>query len=293
MTGQTEETTQLVLTRQVDAVPEKVWAAWTTPEGLARWWWPHWSDTAYQVEPRVGARWSARSAEGQTGVEGEVLAAEEPLLLELSWRWDGEPAEDRVRVELAGRDGGTLVTVRHTTAAAGADDYRAGWEFVLGNLGSAVGDRGPLLRQLDELPGPQLFLTQMVAAPAADVYAAWLDPDRLATWWWPEHGDARFELDAREGGRFRIWSEHAGLSAEGTYLHLGGPQDPAILMTWVWGSSGQEDLVHVGFSDLGDDATLVELTHAMAGEADGTDSPRHGWSAVLRSLTDELGGPAG
>ncbi|RIK15423.1 MAG: hypothetical protein DCC50_08150 [Acidobacteria bacterium] len=291
--GTSGDTTELVLTRTVDATPEQVWAAWTTPEGLARWWWPHWADTAYQMEAHEGGRWSARSAEGGAGVEGEVLAAEEPRLLELSWRWDGEDAEDRVRVELTGQGGSTLVTVRHRTRTAGVDDYRAGWEFVLGNLTSALGSRGPELRRLDELPGPQLFLSQMVAAPTVDVYQAWLDPDRLATWWWPEHGDTRFEVDACEGGRFAIWSERAGLRAEGTYLHLGGPQDPAILMTWTWGGGGQEDLVHVGFTDLGGDSTLVELTHAMAVGADDVDNPRHGWSAVLDSLTERLGGPGG
>ncbi|AXH96197.1 SRPBCC family protein [Ornithinimicrobium avium] len=294
MSAPTEEsTTELVLTRTVDATPEQVWTAWTTPGGLARWWWPHWQDTAYEMEARAGGRWSARSAEGDTGVEGEVLTVEQPRLLELSWAWAGEAAQDRVRVELTEHDGRTLVTVRHRTRAAGVDDYRAGWELVLANLASTLAPRGPELNRLDELPGPQLFLSQMVAAPAADVYAAWLDPDLLATWWWPEHPDTRFEIDAREGGRFRIWSERAGLRAEGTYLHLGGTQEPAILMTWAWGAGEQEDLVHVGFTDLGGDSTLVELTHAMAVESDGTDSPRRGWSAVLGSLTERLGGPGG
>lgn len=284
-------TTELVLTRTVDATPAQVWSAWTTPEGLARWWWPHWADTVYEMQARPGGRWSARSAEGGAGVEGEVLLAQEPALLELSWRWDGEDTQDRVRVELVAQQGRTVVTVRHRTAAAGVDDYRAGWEFVLGNLTSQLGSRGPELAALDALPGPQLFLSQMVAAPAADVYQAWLDPDRLATWWWTEHGDTRFEVDAREGGRFRIWSQRAGLRAEGTYLHLGGPRDPSILMTWVWGGGPQEDLVHVAFTDLGGDSTLVELTHAMAVEADGVENPRRGWSATLDTLTERLGGP--
>lgn len=73
--------TELVMTQHVAAARERVWEAWTTAEGLARWWWPHWPDTAYEIEARPGGRWLARSAEGGTGVEGEVVALVEPTLL--------------------------------------------------------------------------------------------------------------------------------------------------------------------------------------------------------------------
>lgn len=129
-----DRSTELVLTQRVEAPVADVWAAWITADGLARWWWPHWPDTEYVLEARAGGHWSARSEQGGTGVEGEVLWLDEPHGLELTWRWDGANVEDLVRVQLAESDGATSVTVRHRTTGSEMDDYRQGWEFVLSNL---------------------------------------------------------------------------------------------------------------------------------------------------------------
>lgn len=131
------DTTEIVVTQHVTGPVEQVWSAWTTAQGWARWWWPHWADTEYVVDARPGGSYSARSAQGGTGVEGEFVTLEAPRRLEMTWRWDGEAAEDRVIIELTEDDGGTLVTVRHRTASSGVDDYRQGWEFVLGNLAAS------------------------------------------------------------------------------------------------------------------------------------------------------------
>ncbi len=136
------ETVELVVAQHVPAPVEVVWEAWTSAEGWARWWWPHWPDTEYAVDARPGGRYLARSVEGDAGVEGEVVSLDPPHALELTWRWDGEGVEDRVRVELSAQDGGTRVTVRHTTTG-GADAYRQGWEFVLSNLARALADGRP------------------------------------------------------------------------------------------------------------------------------------------------------
>lgn len=282
---------ELVVTQHVAAPVQEVWRAWTTADGWARWWWPHWADTEYAVDARPGGSYRASSAEGGVGVAGQFVTVDPPHLLELTWRWDGEPDQDAVRVEFAEQDGGTRVTVRHRTGPAGLDDYRQGWEFVLDHLGSALAASDRLLRRVHALPGPKLVVEQLVHAPPPDVYAAWLDPARLATWWWPDLGDTTYEIDAREGGRFRIWSEAAG--SHGTYLHLGGPETPRILMTFFFdraqpgGADAPEDLVHVGFTDLGR-STLVELTHAMAIQTDDTESPRAGWAQVLAELDRRL-----
>lgn len=135
-------TTEIVLTQHVAAPVGQVWAAWTSAEGWSRWWWPHWEDTEYAVDARPGGSYLARSATGGAGVSGEFTLVEPPHALELTWRWDGEPGEDTVRVELAEQrnDGsaGTLVTVRHRTSASGAEDYRDGWTFVLRNLAASL-----------------------------------------------------------------------------------------------------------------------------------------------------------
>ena len=125
---------ELVVTQHVPAPVEEVWEAWTSAEGWARWWWPHWPDTRYEVDARPGGTYLARSAQGDAGVTGEFVALDPLRALELTWRWDGEEAVDGIHVELAPEGGGTLVSVRHTMRPASSDSYRQGWEFVLGNL---------------------------------------------------------------------------------------------------------------------------------------------------------------
>lgn len=44
-----------------------------------------------------------------------------------------------------------------------------------------------------------------IAAPAADLFDAWITPELVETWWGPEGFKARVhELDARPGGRYAI-----------------------------------------------------------------------------------------
>lgn len=131
--------TPLVLTQLVPAPTSQVYAAWLSAEGLARWWWVAIGDTTYEVDGRVGGDFLVRSAEAGMGVRGRYTRLEAPTLIEMTWVWldaDTPGPEERVRVDLADQDGGTLVTVtHHVTDPDGVDSYRQGWEYVLGNLG--------------------------------------------------------------------------------------------------------------------------------------------------------------
>jgi uncharacterized protein YndB with AHSA1/START domain len=53
--------TKLGLEQPVPAAPDEVYAAWTSADGLARWWWPHLPDTTYEVDARVGGTYEIRS----------------------------------------------------------------------------------------------------------------------------------------------------------------------------------------------------------------------------------------
>lgn len=64
------------------------------------------------------------------------------------------------------------------------------------------------------LEGPAVQVERVVAAPPTPVFDAWLHPERLATWWWPDHPATVDEVDAREGGSFRISSAETGMSTE-------------------------------------------------------------------------------
>ena len=54
----------------VAAAPQRVWAAWTTAEGLAAGWWPHQSDTVYAVVARPGGEYRISCVHAGMGVRG-------------------------------------------------------------------------------------------------------------------------------------------------------------------------------------------------------------------------------
>jgi uncharacterized protein YndB with AHSA1/START domain len=130
----------VVVERHVPGSTEDVFAAWTSADGLARWWWPHIADTTYRFEARAGGSYEIRSAAAGIGVKGEVREIDAPHRLRFTWRWlnDGvAEAEEPVDVELAPDGaGGTRVMVRHVLddAADQGDGIREGWESVLGRL---------------------------------------------------------------------------------------------------------------------------------------------------------------
>lgn len=134
----TSSTTSITMTQHVAAAPEEVYAAWTEPDELATWWWPPRMETSYEMDVRVGGTYRFRSEVAGIGVHGSYVSLDPPRRLELTWVWedgDTDGPEDRVVVELEARDGGTLVSVHHTTEAAGADDFRLGWTDCLARLG--------------------------------------------------------------------------------------------------------------------------------------------------------------
>lgn len=129
----------LVVDQRVDADPAQVFAAWTSAEGLAAWWWPHIADTAYEIDATVGGRYEISSDAAGIGVRGEFLEIDEPRAIRLTWCWmnDGvSEVEEQVRVAFTPLRRGTQVTLTHELAeiAGDGEDLRQGWEDVLARL---------------------------------------------------------------------------------------------------------------------------------------------------------------
>lgn len=131
--------TEFSVERKVDAPVQLVWRAWTTPEGLATWWWPQLPDTTYEIDARVGGSYLFESKSAGIGARGKFAAVEEPIRLEMSWWWIGgavADVPDLVRVDFEPNGSSTLVRVTHRVNAT--DDsgtgLQQGWNDVLDRL---------------------------------------------------------------------------------------------------------------------------------------------------------------
>jgi uncharacterized protein YndB with AHSA1/START domain len=133
----------IIATVVIDAPIERVFAALTVPEELARWWG---SDDTYRAtdwesDLRVGGRWrsAGRSKDGQPfEVEGEYLELDPPRKLVQSWKpsWDGGHATT-VTFRLDKVEEATRVTVHHQGFVGrpeACESHGQGWERVLGWL---------------------------------------------------------------------------------------------------------------------------------------------------------------
>ena len=140
----------LVVRRHVPAPPGAVFAAWTDPDELVRWWGPPGVECAgAEVDLRVGGafRLGNRMPTGEVvWISGEYEVIERPHRLVYTWvagSGGATPADaERVTVEFAELDGGTEVTVTHRQIASeeARDGHHQGWLGCLDGLVSLFFD---------------------------------------------------------------------------------------------------------------------------------------------------------
>ncbi len=131
----------LTLVRRLKAPPAKVYAAWTDPALMARWWGPDAGPVlSAEADVRPGGRFSVvfRTEDGGEhnclGVYLEVAPNEK---LAFTWRWVSMPErESLVTVLLRPNDEGTELTLIHERFfdEPARDRHREGWSGMLGKL---------------------------------------------------------------------------------------------------------------------------------------------------------------
>lgn len=134
-------TVSLVARRTIRATPERLFAAWTEPAQLRRWWGPATvTCTAAEVDLRVGGRYrlANRLPDGRMlWIVGVFEAIEPPSRLVYTWRLEpGEDCDERVSVRFQPRDGGTEVVIVHERIGdeATRDHHEQGWQGCLDGL---------------------------------------------------------------------------------------------------------------------------------------------------------------
>lgn len=133
----------LTLTRRLRATPAKVFAAWTDPEKIVRWFGPEQTivdSVSADMDVRVGGhfRISFRTDDGEYHeVGGRYIEVVPDQRLVFSWAWHSTP-ERQSQVTVALRDEGdvTLLTLTHDKFfdEAARDGHRRGWTGTLDKL---------------------------------------------------------------------------------------------------------------------------------------------------------------
>jgi uncharacterized protein YndB with AHSA1/START domain len=121
----------LVFVRNLDHAPAIVWAALTDPAQLDEWA-PFRPDR--DLDGTGPATLTIIDGANEVPLGASVLRAERPRVLEYTW------GDDVLRWELAALDGGTRLTLRHTTAKrSGVPMMAAGWHLCLDVMALSLG----------------------------------------------------------------------------------------------------------------------------------------------------------
>ncbi|MEX2296172.1 MAG: SRPBCC domain-containing protein [Dongiaceae bacterium] len=137
----TETRPSLTLKRRIKAAPAKIYAAWTDPALILRWFGPDSGEVLEaETDVRVGGRYhiAFRTGDGErhdvSGVYHEVLPGEK---LVFTWAWRTTPErESMVTVTFKPDADGTILTLLHERFfdEAARDNHRTGWSGALDKL---------------------------------------------------------------------------------------------------------------------------------------------------------------
>ena len=133
----------LTLKRRLNASPEKVYAAWTNPQKIARWFGPSQvkdGSVQAEIDARIGGpyRLSFDTEDGEHHEIGGVYRELVPnARLVFSWAWHSTPErESQVTVSLRPDGDGTLLTLHHEQLfdQTARDGHERGWLDTLDKL---------------------------------------------------------------------------------------------------------------------------------------------------------------
>ena len=135
----------LTLRRHLTAPPPTVYAAWTDPEMLTRWFGPAEAEILEaDLDPRVGGSYRVlmRTSDGEEhGVGGMYREVRPDRRLVFTWAWRSTPErESLVTVDLRPEGEGTVLTLTHAEFfdEAARDRHNAGWSGALDKLADYV-----------------------------------------------------------------------------------------------------------------------------------------------------------
>ncbi|MFL9919483.1 SRPBCC domain-containing protein [Paraburkholderia fungorum] len=143
------EKPSLTIVRRIKASPARVYAAWTQPELMARWWGPDAGPVlSAEADPRVGGRFRVvfQTLDGEThDCRGEYQEVEADRKLVFTWEWVTMPERrSLVTLRLRPIEGGTELHFTHAQFVdeTARDDHQAGWNSAFEKLDALVRELG-------------------------------------------------------------------------------------------------------------------------------------------------------
>lgn len=141
MATQTATKPSLTIKRRLKAAPAKVFAAWTQPEKIKRWFGPTGTECTHaEFDLRVGGKFTivATRPGGETHqVLGVIREIVPDARLVYTWAWAGTPErESLVTVEFKSEGDGTLLMLTHAQFfdEEARERHRHGWIGALDKL---------------------------------------------------------------------------------------------------------------------------------------------------------------
>jgi uncharacterized protein YndB with AHSA1/START domain len=126
-----------------------------------------------------------------------------------------------------------------------------------------------------------------IAAPAADLFDAWLDAGKLAAWMRPfDTIRSDVKLDPRVGGEFEIvmHTPTGSVPHTGSYQEITRPR--RIVFTWNSPFAGDHgSLVTVDFNAKGRSTEIV-ITHERLPSEEMVKAHAGGWSGILDRIAE-------
>jgi uncharacterized protein YndB with AHSA1/START domain len=140
--------TRLEIERLIPAPPERVFALWTEPQLVVKWFGPEgYTVPDYRADLRPGGGWRSimLAPDGKRRiVSGVYRAIERPRRLVFTWAWEDERAarghETEVTVTFDAAPGGTRLRLSQETfeTRQDRDGHNRGWSQTLDKLGHSV-----------------------------------------------------------------------------------------------------------------------------------------------------------
>ena len=139
----------LRLERLIPSPPELLFALWTEPAQLVRWWAPEGYEASVDdLDTRPGGRWRVTMRRPDGGVvvtSGVYRIVEPPRRLAFTWAWEDESGarghETEVVVSFEAAPGGTRVVLlqQRFESKQARDNHTVGWSSAFDRLTQIVG----------------------------------------------------------------------------------------------------------------------------------------------------------